>query len=185
GASAGAGDAWPEPYWGAYNLEFFAGMAIAYWLRRDQPRRYKVAFYSGLVLFTLAGIAEDLDWMNGYGTPARLGFGIPSALIVLGCAEASRRSTARVPFVLRELGAASYAIYLFHFIIIGLAWKVWQGVGLDRSVPAAIGFLVFSSGAIVAGIAISRLVEYPLIHAIRGFADRRWVREPVNVDAAS
>ncbi len=172
----------PEAFWQSYNLEFFAGMAVAYRLRNGNPRRYKAALAAGIVLFAAAAIAEDLGWMDGYGIFARFAYGLPSALIVMGGAESSRRDWPPVPFILRMLGAASYSIYLFHFIFIGILWQVWQATGLDRAIPPAISFGLFSSGAVVAGILISRQVEYPLMRLIRGFSARFLLRKSTGAD---
>jgi exopolysaccharide production protein ExoZ len=158
----------PEAYWGISNLEFFAGMAVAYRLRNSGVQHYKTALAAGIVLFAIASVTEDLGWMDGYGAFARLAYGLPSALIVLGSAEASRRGSLRVPSILRTLGGASYSVYLFHFTLIGIFWQSWLATGLDKTVPPAIGFVVFVSGAIAAGVAISRLIEYPLMRFVRG-----------------
>jgi exopolysaccharide production protein ExoZ len=157
----------PEAYWGISNLEFFVGMAVAYRLRSSSVRQYKTVLVAGIALFAIAGFSEDLGWMDGYGAFARLAYGLPSGLIVLGSAEASRRGSLRVPSILRTLGGASYSVYLFHFILIGIFWQSWLATGLDKTVPPAIGFVVFASGAIAAGVAISRLIEYPLMRFIR------------------
>ena len=172
----------PEAYWGLYNLEFFAGMAVAYRLRNSSLPRYKIVLGAGILLFAMTSVADDLGWLVGYGSFAILAYGLPSALIVLGGAEASRRSSIRVPIILRTLGAASYSIYLFHFILIGTIWQLWLATGLDRMVPPAISFVVFSSGAVVAGIVISRLVEYPLMRLIRGIFAKLWLQKTARVE---
>jgi exopolysaccharide production protein ExoZ len=171
----------PEAYWGISNLEFFTGMAVAYWLRNSGLRQYKIVLAAGIVLFVLACIAEDMGGLNGYGPLARFAYGLPAALIVLGGAEASRRSNVRVPSILRILGGASYSIYLFHFMLMGILWQFWLKGGLDKIVPTSIGFVVFALGAIAAGVVISRLVEYPLMRLIPGASGRLRVRETAGI----
>jgi peptidoglycan/LPS O-acetylase OafA/YrhL len=158
----------PDAYWQAYNLEFFAGMAAAYCLRTFRLERHKVVLAAGVILFLLAAVAEDFGRIDGYGRLARVAYGVPAALIVFGGAEASRRGSGRVPAVLAAIGAASYSIYLFQFIAIGMSWQVWRAAGLDKTVPPPIGMAVFCVAAIGAGVAISRLVEYPLLTLCRG-----------------
>lgn len=157
----------PGAFYGIFNLEFFAGMAVAYRLRRGGLSRYATILAAGAILFAAAAVAEDLGWMDGYAPFARLAYGLPSTLVVLGAAEASRRGGARVPAALQTLGAASYSLYLFHFLLIGVAWKLWLAAGLAETVPPGIGFVLFSTVAIVGGVMISRAVEYPLMHVIR------------------
>ncbi|MFL5281862.1 MAG: acyltransferase family protein [Rhodopila sp.] len=156
----------PSAYWGIFNVEFFAGMAVAYRLRRDGLPRYKIVLWTGIVLFIAAALA-DLGWMDGYASFARLAYGLPSAMILLGGVEASRRSSTQVPRFLRALGSASYSLYLFHFLFIGLLWKIWLVAGLGATVSPAIGIAVFAALAITGGIIMSRLVEYPLMRLMR------------------
>ncbi|HVZ09971.1 acyltransferase family protein [Rhodopila sp.] len=156
----------PPTYLGIFNIEFFAGMAVAYRLRRGSLPQYRVVLGIGIVLFVAAAVAEDLGWMDGYTPFARLAYGLPSVLILLGGVEASRRSNIRIPRLLRTLGTASYSLYLFHFLLIGLLWKFWLAAGLGATSPA-IGVAVFAALAIAGGIVLSRLVEYPLMRLMR------------------
>jgi hypothetical protein len=41
---------------------------------------------------------------------------------------------------LRVLGAASYSIYLFQFIFIGILWHAWLAAGPDRVMPHTASF---------------------------------------------
>lgn len=163
----------PSAYWGIFNVEFFAGMAVAYRLRRDALPRYKIVLWTGIVLFIAAALAEDLGWMDGYAAFGRLAYGLPSTMILLGGAEASRRSSTQVPRLLRTLGSASYSLYLFHFLFIGLLWKVWLTAGLGTMVSPAIGAAVFAAIAITGGVIISWRVEYPLMRLMRERLSRR------------
>jgi exopolysaccharide production protein ExoZ len=171
----------PSAYWGIFNVEFFAGMAVAYRLRRDGLPRYKIVLWTGIVLFIAAALAEDLGWMDGYTSFARLAYGLPSAMILLGAVETSRRSSTQVPRFLRTLGSASYSLYLFHFFFIGLLWKIWLAAGLGATVSPAIGVAVFAALAIAGGIIMSRLVEYPLMRLIREPFGRRSRRPTICV----
>jgi peptidoglycan/LPS O-acetylase OafA/YrhL len=167
-AVRGSEIALPDAYWQTYNLEFFAGMVVAYWLHTARPAHGNAVLAAGVSLFLVSALAEDAGWIDGYGRLARLAYGVPSALIVCGGAAASRRGTGRVPAVLAAIGAASYSIYLFQFIAIGMAWQLWRAAGLDKTVPPPIGMAIFCVAAIGAGVAISRLVEYPLLTLFRG-----------------
>ncbi len=106
--------------------------------------------------------------LDGYSSIARLAYGLPAGLIVLGAAGASSENQVRVPSVLRHLGAASYSIYLFQFVFIGFAWKLLGLASGTGASGAAWQFVLLVAGAVAGGIAASRLVEYPLIRAVRG-----------------
>jgi peptidoglycan/LPS O-acetylase OafA/YrhL len=149
------------------NLEFFAGMMVAYRLRQGSLRHYRPVLWSGVLLFATAAVCEDLGWMDGYAGFARLVYGTSSVLLLAGAAELSRSTTAELPGVLRVLGSASYSLYLFHFLFIGMAWELWRKCGLDATVSPAAGFVVFSAVALAGGILVSRLIEYPLMNLLR------------------
>jgi peptidoglycan/LPS O-acetylase OafA/YrhL len=58
-------------------------------------------------------------------------------------------------------------LHLFHFLFIGLLWKIWLAAGLGAAVSPAIGVAVFAALVITSGIIMSRLVEYPLMRLMR------------------
>lgn len=157
----------PAAFYGEFNLEFFAGMVVAYRLRQGHVGRYKTIFVAGLTMLVTAAVAEDLHWIESYGMFTRLAYGLPCTLIVLGAAEASRRGNARVPPILRILGSASYSLYLFHFIFIGLAWKLLLASGFAAAINPVIGCVISVVIAMLGGVMVSRLAEYPLMHFIR------------------
>lgn len=156
----------------AYNLEFFFGMGAAWWLRRREVIRPGAILALGMSFFALFAVAEVLGRVDGYGPWARLAYGLPSALIILGLVEMERGGRIRVPLRLLWLGRGSYSIYLFHLICLGAAYKLWVAAGLMDIAPAWIGFGVISAAGIGGGIAVSWLVEYPLMRWTRRLLDR-------------
>ena len=72
-----------------------------------------------------------------------------------------------MPSFLRSLGAASYSIYLFQFVFIGIVWQALIATRLDQRIPVPAQFLALASAAIIGGILTSRCVEYPLIRLLR------------------
>lgn len=158
----------PHSLFALYNLEFLAGMLAAYWLRNHHLPAPRATLTAGTALFAIAAVAENAGLLNGYGDLARLAYGLPSALIVIGTAEASRQGLLAVPGFLRGLGAASYSIYLFQFVFIGIAWKLSLATGLDRLLPPAVIFVLLAASGVAGGVLISRTVEYPLIQLARG-----------------
>ncbi|WP_158925326.1 acyltransferase [Acidisphaera sp. S103] len=157
----------PGALYGLFSAEFFAGMAVAYRLRQGAMPGYRAALAAGIALFACFAVVEDLGWLNGYGSFARIAYGLASTLVILGAVEASRQSVVRVPSVLQVLGAASYSIYLFQFVFIGVAWQLWLAAGFETTVSPGIGCVVFILVTIGGGILTSRLVEHPLMNLIR------------------
>jgi exopolysaccharide production protein ExoZ len=153
---------------GTFNLEFFFGMAAAYTLRNRSIPAPKMWLMTGILLFAAVAISEGAAILDGYANYARLAYGIPSALIVIGAAEAGRQGRLPVPPPLRILGTASYSIYLFQFVFIGACWQAWMAIGLNQWMPHWAGFPLLALSGIVGGILMSRWIEYPLIRVVRG-----------------
>jgi len=150
-----------------YNVEFFLGMAVAYWIRNHTVSMPRIILAVGAVLFVAASVAEGTQVINGYTETGRVLYGSTAALIVLGAAEASRQNLITVPKALQVLGAASYSIYLFQFVFIGVLWKLWLFSGLGEEIPPAASFPLLASAGVAGGITMYRLVEYPLMQLVR------------------
>jgi exopolysaccharide production protein ExoZ len=157
----------PVPFYGAYNVEFFLGMAVAYVLRTRAVPRPLFVLACGLALFCAAAVLEDANLLDGYADAARLAYGIPGAIIMLGVAEADRQNLLHVPAVLRTIGAASYSIYIFQFLCIGTAWQLLLATRLAHRLPAGASFVLLALAVLVGGVAMSRCVEHPLIRLLR------------------
>ena len=167
-AAGGSGaDFLPPPFHGAYNAGFFMGMAAAWGLRIRALPKPRIILATGLGLFCAAAWLEDMDVLNGYADPARLAYGVPSTLIVLGVAELERRRTLSMPAMLKLLGSASFSIYLFQFILIGAGWQMLRVSRLDQTLPVIAQFGILALAAILGGVAAFRWIEQPLIHAVR------------------
>ncbi|WP_169194924.1 acyltransferase [Devosia sp. MC1541] len=139
-------------------LEFFAGMLIARLImdRRFDERIALAAIGVGFVLIlsldTMLPLAPDL-----------LTRGLPAVAIVFGVVAADRKYGARVPSWAIVLGAASYAIYLFHPIFAPAVPFVAAKLGFN--VPVLVFFgAVFV--AIIVPTAIYRFIEAPSLRLI-------------------
>lgn len=166
----------PGEFYGAYALEFFFGMVAAYLLRNHNIPHSRLVLAMGILLFGIAALLEDIRFLDGYSNIARLAYGIPAVIIVLGLVETERQSFLRVPSVLRKLGSASYSIYLFQFIFIGTIWQALLVTGLYQRIPLAAEFFVLVLPAIIGGIVVSRYIEYPLMRLLRSRSRARRVR---------
>lgn len=167
----------PEQFHSAYAIEFFFGMVVAYCSKQYRPRRAGALLSLGLFLLGSAALLEDLHVLDGYAAPARLAYGIPSAITIMGIVGLSRLGRLSVPQFLRVLGAASYSLYLFQFIFIGTAWQVLLKSHLSYIFPPIIQFAILVLAAIIGGVVVSKTVEQPLIHAFRS----RFSHAPVRV----
>ena len=157
----------PRSLYGTHNLEFFLGMAVAYLVRNYRVAAPRLILATGTILFVAALIAEDFRLIPEHGDIGRSIYGPAAALIILGAAEANRRDLITVPKVMQILGSASYSIYLFQFVFIGVVWKLWLAFGLDGATPHGASFPFLAGAGVLGGIVISRWVEHPLMRAVR------------------
>lgn len=156
----------PPTLHSSYNIEFFLGMAAAYLARNRTFASPGRIIAAGVIMFAAAALAEDVGWMDGYANSARIFYGVPAAVIVLGLATL-RGVVVSIPSLLRTLGKSSYSIYLAQYLFIGIVWKTWLALGLDHHLPHTASFPLLAFSAIAGGIAFSRWIEYPLIGLTR------------------
>jgi len=158
----------PERLSSPYNVEFFLGMGVAVLLASGRMPRGPGAATLGVALTIANGLAESLDWIDGYGAVARWTGGVSAAVLIAGLAAWERERRIVVPAFLRRLGSASYAIYLFQFIGMGIAWQIWVRAGLDspgRILPA---FLFIAVVGVMGGMIAHSLIERPMLGWLRG-----------------
>lgn len=154
-------------------LEFVAGMLLgaayrAGWLRSVVLGWGGVLAFPVLIPLLTTLVMEDYA-VSG---PARLvAWGGPAVLLVAGVLCLERRGRMPVVPALRLIGDASYALYLSHLFTLGALRAAWRAVGLPTGGGWDIAFaaLVCVAGVAVA-VAVHRLVEIPLVNAVRRLA---------------
>ena len=150
-----------------HGVEFGLGMAAAAGSRHVVRGGWVAGW--GAVLFVAALTAEGLGRMPGGDAAGRLAYGVPSALMVAGVA-AMEANPFRSP-ALVALGGASYSIYLFQFVFIGVAWQGLTRSGASEWLGGAALFK--TAAAILGGYVVSRLVERPLLRVMQGWTAAR------------
>ncbi|MGQ3050315.1 MAG: acyltransferase family protein [Roseateles sp.] len=98
------------------------------------------------------------------GHKPTLWLGLGSAVLVLGLVSAERAGHVfgRHP-ALQLLGDSSYCIYLVHYPVISAACKAAMWLGLRGQTWGWLLYPVMLSGAVLAGVALHRLIEKPLL----------------------
>ena len=161
-----------DQFQSAYVFDFIFGMAVAYIAKEQLIRSSYVFLAAGALLFACSGTLENLHLLNGYANYARLAYGIPSALVILGIVALPRTSASSAPSILRTVGAGSYSLYLFQFIFIGAAWQFLLRSKLATITTPWAQFLILSGAAIAGGVIMSKMVEQPLIRLCRFLISR-------------
>ncbi|MBT2689228.1 acyltransferase [Bacillus sp. ISL-47] len=147
-----------------YNLEFIFGCIVGYIFLN-----YKVKYNKSLILMGIIGFISGWyfvyqDDLIRYTTLAILVFGISFSLIVLATVNVEKSNKIKVPKFLLVLGDASYSIYLTHFYILLLLFKVLSKL---ESINPFNDFITITCTfiiAIILGVMFHIVIEKPLIN---------------------
>jgi peptidoglycan/LPS O-acetylase OafA/YrhL len=152
-----------------HNFQFLIGMALVPLVRRITLRHPVRVLWVGMLLFLGCGILEmhaNLGSHRAFVVRC-LSYGVASALILWGLVQAETAGRVTIPRPLVAIGTASYPIYLIHIVMIHALAQAILLLGLEPWLPEVVTFAVLSGGCVVAGIALSRYVERPLLLSLR------------------
>jgi exopolysaccharide production protein ExoZ len=143
-----------------YNLEFILGMIAAYLFINYKPRFNWVIVIVGAIGFILAGINGELKIMP---IDSVITYGLSAFLLILGSARLDSESKVKIPKVFLYLGEASYSIYLTHYPVIVVLFKVFTVIGLGESILLYVIPLI----ALIVGCLFHTIIEKPLLKFFR------------------
>ena len=125
-------------------LEFLLGMAIAKFGLK------------GPILLIPIGFAA-MYFLYPQASSRLVSLGIPAALIIIGAVGIEHKM--RSYRVLNVLGDASYSIYVFHLLVLGILIKNWDQMRVDQAyfAPVAVIFVI------VTAVALHWFLERPII----------------------
>ena len=144
-----------------YSALFGFGIAAGAIPSHAVPRPVLLAL-AGATAFLALGLAENAGLLTPAGWLPRMAYGSASAVVIVGLAASERAGLIRVGRVLRLLGAASYAIYLTHTLVLGLAARAMAELGLLHLLPDGLAMAACCVAAVAAGLAFHRMVEMRL-----------------------
>lgn len=168
-------------YWGdPIVLEFVLGMLTAsIWLRGFRLKR---ALVLPVILIAMAVLALDLDGMtqtgpiapdlNGFGR--LLAYGLPMAVLfgAIVLAEPVFKTQSRLSSFFALVGDASYALYLFHPLVIIFARKAYLALGFEKAAgfwPLIVADLPL---AVALALVVHMMIEKPVTAALQA-----WLRD--------
>lgn len=156
-----------ETYTSEKLLTFLAGMFIA-----KAYAAWSFRSLGWLIIPGVFGLIMTDYWSGDY----IFRIALPACAIVIGALGLESSLPNARSAVLKEIGDASYSIYLFHPI--GLI--VWGRIMRHLPIEGWAQFIIFSSvgiaGSTIAGILIYRFVEKPLTIWLN--ASTRWIKRP-------
>jgi exopolysaccharide production protein ExoZ len=112
-------------YFNSIVIEFFGGMLLA-----RVAATWRFPWWACLTAFAV-GLALLLAQPGG-SFPRFIGSGLPALMVVSGVVFGERWLAGRIPNFLLDLGAASYALYLFHPFVAPLAPSILKRLGLNE-----------------------------------------------------
>lgn len=143
-------------------LEFIFGILLGYaYFHYQFQRAWSIPLLLfGLLLMLLSHTGVFVEW------PRFIRWGIPAFFIVAGlmCVNIQRENQAKWYKALVFLGAASYALYLFHFFSLKLFYVIAGKLGLLSMLAPALGVVLALLVTLIASIAVHLLCEKPLSH---------------------
>ena len=151
-----------------FNFEFFFGMGVAVSLSRGTARApgwflgFGAALFLGNGLMESFGSVGPVEW-----PPHQLLYGVASAAALYGAVGLERAGKLRVPGWLFVIGSASYSIYLSHMILLMAFQHFLPRLRGLIPLPRDPVFLLAVAACVIAGVLFSRLVEQPLLRALR------------------
>lgn len=157
----------PPVIFNPFNIEFLMGMAAAYVVKKDVLAHPRLTFLLGVGLFAGTAAMELTGLLDGFGSYARIGYGLGGMLIIIGASVHERRHGLHIPWLGRILGRSSYSIYLTHLIFNGLAYKLITLTGFQTIAPSWIIAVVLILFSVAGACFFSHLVEIPITNWVR------------------
>ena len=151
-----------SPWWYLMDpiiLEFYAGMIIGYFTLKNKfiPSVLSV----GTLIVSLAYLFFS---SNALGLPRILESGFPSAMLVWSVISLEVYLQGKIPRSIMFLGAASYALYLFHPLVAPLAPVILKKLSIG-TFPVSV--LLSITIAITAAVLVHRWFELPLTQLLQ------------------
>jgi peptidoglycan/LPS O-acetylase OafA/YrhL len=163
------------------NMEFIMGILAAHLTLTMPVQRPLSLAVLATVAFAASGLLENAGVVTPAGAMSQLLFALASVGLVVGLASAERQGRLHVGAAGAFLGNASYSIYLIHTIVIGLAARVLGSLGLVKTLPSAVVFILVALAAVAGGAALHVLVEQPLLRLLGTNMRERDRRKPALV----
>ncbi|KAA0548486.1 acyltransferase [Bacillus sp. BGMRC 2118] len=146
------------------NIEFVYGILVAYIVLNYKVKQGPLLIVTGTILSILA----MANAIHGYIDIDRIfAFGIPSAMIVLGCVSLEFSRELNIPRVITYLGDASYSIYLTHFPALYLIHKLFVNLGLLNILHIQVLMTIVVIATVAFGCLFHSYIEKPLLIVLR------------------
>ena len=127
----------------------------------------------GVILFATIGRLEIAGFVTATDVAGRVLYGVASVLITIGVAGAEQQRTLRLGRWADIFGGMSYALYLFHIILLVILQIIFTATGAGAYLP---GWLIVG-GSMATTLATAALIhlgfEKPMIARIYALSVRK------------
>jgi exopolysaccharide production protein ExoZ len=150
-------------YTNSVMLEFVLGCGIA-WLYLSGMR-----CSNNMALAAIAGCVALLPLLHAYKPilPAFIHFGIPAALLTLGCLYLEKNRAWPALPLLQRIGDGSYSIYLSHIFILPVLGRHLLRPDTLRGVPGDLMFGIMVAICAAFGYLVHQRIEKPMARFLR------------------
>ena len=150
-----------------FNLDFVFGIVVARLLKRGACPQPWLLLTLGFALFFATGMFESFGHSPMHEWPVRnLAYALGASLMLAAMGSLDLRGLPTPRFAIR-LGAASYSIYLVHLPVLVVLEFLFRFIPHVHQIPIELRFFAAVLITLVIGIAVSEIVEQPLLKAMR------------------
>jgi exopolysaccharide production protein ExoZ len=147
-----------------FNLEFLFGVFAAVVVKKSKlPLPRTIATVGILGFFAVMLFAPNIQDNVLAG---RLAFGLPITLFIIGMVTLEMRAPLHLHPAAKVFGAASYAIYLVHPIILSLSVRLISG-SVSHYLASGLAAIILVLLSVAAGVLYWRFIERTLIGLFR------------------
>ncbi len=151
----------------AHCIQFLFGIAVGVLARRRGLRLPAWSFPLIALAFVSAVGFEVYGPWGAHSQPGRLLLGLAAAAVLAALVSLENENKVRVPRWLAFAGSVSYSIYLGHILFVSVTYVVLLKTGLYHRLPELAVFLIAVGVALFATCLVGRLVELPLVSALK------------------
>lgn len=147
----------------AYNLIFLFGILAAIAYRHLSESSAKLCTIVGVLVFFTTGLLEAYGIVEYRLDVRTLSYGIAAAAIIAGLASQEASGKIKCPAFLKEIGDASYMLYLVHMPLFTATAVILIKANVGEFIPPWLMTMILVSYSVVVSVILYRYIEKPMV----------------------